>query len=213
MKFGTIIVDPPWNYQGTTGHVRLSGYSDQEYGALTTTDLRRLPIGPLAADNAVLLLWTTWPFLLDAAKLCETWGFQYVTGLPWVKTTKTDIWKAHYGVGYWGRGCTEPILIGKRGAAYRTNHTFLLSPAIGHSRKPDSIYELAESFPGPRLELFARTHEDQGACTDGWYQLGDECVNDGADIRARLAGLLAGTDVKWEKYRRSPGTRSAPIRS
>lgn len=187
MKFGTILADPPWAYGKTSRHEKLSGYSDAQYPPLTTGDLCDLPVGDLARDDSVLMLWSTWPFLEDAYKVIRAWGFQPVTALPWVKVTSKDPMALQYGVGYWFRGAAEPLLIGKRKKAYRTNHTGILAPGMKHSRKPDGVYELAETgddpFPGPRLELFGRRSRE------GWTVLGNEAPGDGLDIRDSLRKL------------------------
>jgi N6-adenosine-specific RNA methylase IME4 len=205
MKFGTILVDPPWGYQRTSSHGRLHGYSDKQYHPLSTQDLIELPVRELAAPDCVLILWATYPFIADALKVVAAWGFEYVTGITWVKTVPSDttMTKVDYGVGYWFRGATEPILIGKIGRSYRTHWQGILSPTLGHSRKPDGIYQLAEFFPGPRLELFARTNEAHEVqpnppTLDDWYQLGDECKRDGEDIRDVLPRLTAG--ASWSRY-------------
>lgn len=184
MRYGTIIADPPWDYCRVKAHKKLTGYSSMVYNPLTTDDLIKLPVGDLASDNAVLLLWTTWPFLPDALRCINAWGFKFITGLPWVKIDdivqgKEITFKPTYGVGYWMRGCTEPILLAKRPNApsVRQPYVGLLSKSGRHSRKPDTIYELAESFPEPRLELFARR------AREGWRQLGNEAPENGADIR------------------------------
>lgn len=199
-NFGVVLADPPWAYAQTSRHEKLRGYSDVQYAPLTTADLLALPVKDYVADSAVLLLWATWPFVPDALRLVEAWGFEYVTGLPWVKVTARDDTKPVYGVGYWMRGATEVILIGKRkgGKSARTPFiglveegwtdplTGLVTESFAHSRKPDSVYDLAEAFgaqvgPGlPRLELFARR------AREGWWSLGNEAPGDGIDIRERL---------------------------
>ena len=97
--------------------------------------------------------------------------------MPWLKVSSVTNglfgeveFKSPYGVGFWVRGCSEPILIAKRGKAKPPTDGFigLLSPNMFHSRKPDSIYEYAESLPGPRLEMFARRKRE------GWDVFGNE---------------------------------------
>jgi N6-adenosine-specific RNA methylase IME4 len=75
-----------------------------------------------------------------------------------------------FGTGWWVRGCSEPILIAKRGQAKhpKVPHVGLLSERFAHSRKPDSVHELAEQHPGPYLELFARR------ARKGWDAWGNE---------------------------------------
>ncbi len=187
--FQTLLVDPPWAYQAATRSKKLTGYANYEYETLDTPSLAALPVADVCAKNAVLVLWATWPFLPDALRLLEAWGFEYKTALPWVKVdsvTPTSF-KPMYGVGYWFRGCTEPILIGLRGkGSFRTPWVGLLSESARHSRKPESVYELAESFGSPRLELFAREHRP------GWLTLGNELGGEwGGDVREILPKLTA----------------------
>lgn len=48
----------------------------------------------------------------------------------------------------------------------------LISERMEHSRKPDTIYEYAESFPGPYLEMFCRRPRA------GWHVFGNEVESD-----------------------------------
>lgn len=161
-QYGVIIADPPWQYNNTG----TEGAAEKHYETLSTADICALPIGPRASPDSVLLLWATWPLLPEALKVVSAWGFEYVTGFPWVKihgVPRTNLWgeleiKPRYGVGFWARGCSELLLVSKRGNAKAPVGNFmgLLSENYTHSRKPDNLYEYAESMPGPYLELFAR---------------------------------------------------------
>ena len=160
-KYGVIIADPPWSYG-----FGLRGAASHEYPLMTNAELAALPVVDLAAPDSVLLMWATWPKLNEAClPLMEAWGFRYVTGFPWVKITEIyqTLWggveiKVPYGIGYWARGASELVLIGKRGNAKPPDAGWigLLSENLYHSRKPDNLHEYAESLPGPYLELFAR---------------------------------------------------------
>jgi N6-adenosine-specific RNA methylase IME4 len=187
--FQTLLVDPPWAYQTATRSKKLTGYANYEYQTLDTPSLAALPVADVCATNAVMVLWSTWPFLPDALELLQAWGFEYKTALPWVKVEDVTptTFKPTYGVGYWFRGCTEPILIGLRGkGSYRTPWVGLLSESARHSRKPESIYELAESFGSPRLEMFSRERRE------GWVSLGNEIGGKwSGDIRETLPKLAA----------------------
>lgn len=198
MRFGTIIADPPWNYDKASSNDRKNrGYASYRtgdgYPLLDTPALCGLPVGELAAKDSVLLLWCTMPFIPDGLEVIRSWGFKYVTALPWIKVAKGQETEEQpslpYGVGYWFRGAAEMILVGKRGKAYRTNHVGLLSESFKHSRKPDSVHELAEKgddpFPGPYLELFGRR------ARAGWTVVGNEAPEDGLDIRDSIDKLLA----------------------
>lgn len=190
MKFGTVIADPPWPYARIPVTKSRRGYITNQYKALSIADLISLDVKSHIADTAVLFLWCTWPFIAAALECIAAWGFTYKTGFPWVKITEAHIgkevaFKPAYGVGYWLRGCSELVLIGAKGnAAVRTNFIGLLCEGAKHSRKPDSIYEIAEKCPGPYLELFARRER----CA--WVSLGDDpALTYSGDIRTTLPFL------------------------
>lgn len=183
MKYKTILADPPWNYS----NAGCRGACENHYSTMAISDICSMPVGELCEDDAVLLLWCTWPQMQEGMTLMKAWGFEYVTGFPWVKITDVSrtLWdeieiSVPYGIGFWARGCTEFVMIGRRGSAKPPTDGFigLLSPNLFHSRKPDDIYQYAESLPGPYLELFARRPRD------GWSVFGNE-VAGGIDLVAQ----------------------------
>ena len=135
-KYGVIIADPPWGYQNWSE--RKQGAAAAEYPTLTVSQLCALPVSELAAKDCVLLLWGTWPKLNEAClPVMRAWGFRYTTGFPWVKITEvgSSLWGGieigvQYGVGFWARGCTELVLIGKRGKASPPPNGFIGLPAM-----------------------------------------------------------------------------------
>lgn len=193
-RYGVIIADPPWQYAQSG----IEGAASAQYDCMTTRDLLALPVAQWAAENSVLLLWATWPKLAEACLPVLTgWGFEYVTGFPWIKVTEAgrSLWgdvqfSVQYGVGFWARGCSEMVLIGRRGQVSPPTEHFvgLLSPNLRHSRKPDSLYEYAESLPGPYLELFARR------ARPGWDAWGSEAPN-AIELDTEMAGHGALTDA------------------
>ena len=176
-KYRVILADPPWSYSNSGTR----GAAANIYPTMTDAALMALPVAELADDDAVLLLWATWPKLAEAClPIVAAWGFQYVTAFPWVKVTDVsrDLWgelriSVPYGVGFWARGTSEPLLIAKRGNPKPPPNGFigLLSPNLRHSRKPDSVYECAEAMPGPYLEMFARRPRI------GWDAFGNQIDN------------------------------------
>jgi N6-adenosine-specific RNA methylase IME4 len=162
MRYGVIIADPAWQYS----RAGRNGGTDRHYDTMPVADICALPVADIAAPDSVLLLWGTWPLLPDALRVMQAWGFDYVTGFPWVKIVgepSVDLWGAldvrpQWGVGYWIRGASEFVFVGRRGKVSPPADCFvgLLSENFGHSRKPDSLHHYAESLPGPYLELFAR---------------------------------------------------------
>jgi N6-adenosine-specific RNA methylase IME4 len=200
--FGTVLIDPPWPYAQSKRHAKQTGYSNFEYDPLSKQELLDMPISDLASPDAVLLLWATWPMFPLALELIAAWGFSYVTALPWVKVVGVEPtledafqFKPAYGVGYWFRGAAEPLLVAKRpkGPSYPSQLVGLLSDNARHSCKPDSVYELAAGYPGPRLEVFARRRVP--AWAKEWTQVGielpEEDVLIGGDVRASLPALVA----------------------
>ena len=162
-RFGTILADPPWQFQNRTGkmapeHKRLS-----RYGTMTIQEILELPVHMFAAERSHLYLWVPNALLEDGLRVMRAWGFQYKSNIVWHKIRK-DGGSDGRGVGFYFRNVTELLLFGVRGKGVRT-----LAPGrrqvnlIGtrkreHSRKPDEIYQLVESCSwGPYLELFART--------------------------------------------------------
>ena len=165
-RYGVVVADPPWPYRVSKGQ----GTAKDQYALMTDTDIYNMPVNELAKADAVLLLWGTWPKLPEALKTMSAWGFEYVTGFPWIKMTPSGH-GINYGVGYWVRGCSEYIFIGRRGkvsAPRLEGFLGLMSPNLHHSRKPDDIYQIAEALPGPYLELFARRSRRN------WHSFGNE---------------------------------------
>lgn len=177
-RYGTIICDFPWEYRNRRrGENGLNGTAAQHYDPMTVAQGIAMPVGELAAPDAVLLQWVTNPHLEDGLTLGRAWGFKYVTKIPWFKIDGIPaledgrvIVKPQVGVGFWARGVSEDVLLMKRGAPTRPVDMFLgiLSENFGHSRKPDNLYQYAEALAGPYLELFARRRRP------GWDAFGNQ---------------------------------------
>lgn len=184
-RYGVIVADPPWPYRVSKGQ----GAAKDQYSLMTDDEIYTMPVSQLAKSDAILLLWGTWPKLPEALKTMAAWGFEYVTGFPWVKMNRNGH-GIYYGVGYWVRGCSECVFIGRRGevsAPRLEGFLGLMSPNLQHSRKPDDIYEIAEALPGPYLELFARRSRA------GWHSFGNEVedVMTGQTFTAHNNGMHA----------------------
>jgi N6-adenosine-specific RNA methylase IME4 len=168
--YATILADPPWQYRNFAD--KAHGAAISNYDTMPLADICAIPVEEWAARDAVLALWGTWPKLPDALAVMGAWGFDYVTGAPWVKTTpaKSEIYT---GIGFWFQSTSEILFIGKRGKPDTTRFPILgllheeprqfYAPATRkHSRKPMGVHEWLEvRAPGPRAELFA-TQEQPG---------------------------------------------------
>jgi N6-adenosine-specific RNA methylase IME4 len=161
-KFGTILADPPWQFQNRTGKVAPEHKRLSRYGTMTLDDIKELPVASAAADTAHLYLWVPNALLPDGIAVMQAWGFLYKSNIVWHKIRK-DGGSDGRGVGFYFRNVTELILFGVRGKNARTlkpgrtQVNYLNSRKREHSRKPDEQYKLIEACsPGPFLEMFAR---------------------------------------------------------
>ena len=175
MKYRVIIADPPWQYNNKD----VRGGAEHHYPTMSTAEVCALPVGQLANDDSLLLLWANWAMLPDAMEVIKSWGFTYKTGFPWLKVqggASVDLWgeinaTPVWGTGWWVRGCTEMVLIAVRGKISPEPDPplgLLCSERFEHSRKPENLYEYAERWHGPYLELFARRDRQ------GWDRWGNE---------------------------------------
>lgn len=161
-KFGTILADPPWQFQNRTGKIAPEHKRLARYPTMQLDDICALPVSGLAAQTAHLYLWVPNALLPEGLQVMQAWGFQYKSNIVWHKIRK-DGGSDGRGVGFYFRNVTEILLFGTRGPNART-----LPPARSqvnivqtqkreHSRKPDEQYELIEACSsGPYLEMFAR---------------------------------------------------------
>src|ERR1700734_1654610 len=56
-KFGTILADPPWQFQNKTGKVAPEHRRLSRYDTMTLEEIKALPIREVAATPAHLYLW------------------------------------------------------------------------------------------------------------------------------------------------------------
>ncbi|MGL5719875.1 MAG: MT-A70 family methyltransferase [Alphaproteobacteria bacterium] len=168
-KFSLIVADPPWSY-----HLRESDRTHRgrcPYPPMSNQEIMDMGVEAIAAKDAYLLLWTTNNHLPVAFDVVKAWGFEYKSLHTWVKMTKAGD-KIRYGVGHYGRNCTEHFLVCRRGKAPSFTAmglcdipTSFPSPLGPHSVKPKEFYARAErigdALGGDRIELFARRDRDR----------------------------------------------------
>lgn len=188
--YGLIYADPPWRF--ATRSAKGVGRKSPEfhYPTATLADLCAMPVSEVAAPDAFLVMWTTWPMLLEAPKLAAAWGFPtYSTGGAWGKRSSTGrAWQ--FGTGYILRSASEPLLVFRRGRPKwesRSIRGFWEANVREHSRKPDEVRrDLELACPSvPRLEMFARQ------AAPGWDAWGNEIEKFQPVRRRRL--VRAGT--------------------
>jgi len=171
-KYNIIYADPPWNFRHYSDKGK-GRSADNHYKTMDLAGIKALPVNELAADNCVLFMWTTFPFLEKSFEVLKEWGFKYKTiGFVWVKKNKkADSW--FWGMGYWTRSNAEICIIATKGSITRQSSSvsqIICEPIEQHSKKPAIVREKITELVGklPRIELFARQTEE------GWDAWGNE---------------------------------------
>jgi len=168
-SYRVIQADPPWRYGDEKGFDAYSGTAAEgHYPTMAVEEIRDLDVKNLAADNAVLFLWATFPLLPEAISVIPAWGFAYKTAFVWDK--------GRPNVGNYHNASAELLLVGTRGSCVpefkgRVEQIQRIKRTGRHSEKPVSFYTLIDQlYPtGPRIELFTR-----GAGVAGWDTWGNE---------------------------------------
>lgn len=186
-KFEIIYADPPWDYNGKmqfdkTGlnenfdpnkKVFISSASFK-YPTLKTSELKNLDVQSITADNALLFMWTTGPFLDQSIELGQAWGFNY--------KTIAFVWnKMMHNPGQYTLSYCELCLVFKKGLipkprGARNIKQLVEVPRGVHSEKPlEVLQSIGRMFPSQKkIELFARSTEA------GWTPWGlDSIVQNG----------------------------------
>lgn len=173
-KYKTVLADPPWRFQNSTGKVAPEHKRLSRYATMTLEDIMALPVADACSPTAHLYLWVPNTLLPEGLAVMKAWGFNYKSNIVWHKIRK-DGGSDGRGVGFYFRNVTELILFGTRGKNARTLQpgrtqvNYIKSQKREHSRKPDEQYPLIESCsPGPFLEMFAR------GVRPGWTTWGNQ---------------------------------------
>lgn len=177
-EYRVIYADPPWTF-ATYSRKGKGRSAEAYYDCMSLDDIKALPVAEWAANDCVLLLWTTDPLLPTAFDVIRAWGFTYKTvGFYWAKLNKRAASAAFTdadffaGLGFWTRANPEICLLATRGHPKRRRadvRKLLISPRREHSRKPDAAYDRIEALcEGPYLEMFARS------ARPGWDRWGAE---------------------------------------
>ncbi|MDU6046791.1 MAG: MT-A70 family methyltransferase, partial [Proteus mirabilis] len=178
-KYDLILCDPPWSYNNKVSN----GAADNHYNTTDLYSLSRLPIEKYSSKNAVLFMWYTGNFVLEAIKLAEAWDFKVknMFGFAWVKLNKNagdrinkkppeDFFdfmeilnnETKINCGNYTRQNVEMCLIATRGNGLPRQSASvrqIIYSCLGeHSEKPKEVHHRLEELYGdvPRLELFAR---------------------------------------------------------
>ena len=152
-KYQIIYADPPWKYRDTAEFKKFRpiGFGAVfHYPVMPTDDICKMEI-PSDKDS-ILFLWATTPFLEDAFRVMNSWGFKYKTALYWDKI--------NMGTGHYFRGQVEVLLVGIKGkikAFHKQIRNLISEKKTRHSKKPQIFYEIINSLDYKnKIELFAR---------------------------------------------------------
>jgi N6-adenosine-specific RNA methylase IME4 len=164
-RFATIYADPPWKYVNQSSRAAAGDH----YGTMTVEEICALPVNALAAESALLWLWTTNGFLVEAlTRVIPAWGFEFKSVLVWCKP--------QLGTGNYVRVSHEFLLIAARGGLRpdgKNQTSWLVADRDRHSAKPAAFRDIIERIsPGPRIELFARQTRP------GWTVWGNEITRE-----------------------------------
>lgn len=171
-KYDIIYADPPWDYNGKLQFDKSSTSKENldtdkkifissasfKYPTLKTTELMKLQVPAISADNCLLFMWATNPHLAQAIELGESWGFEY--------KTVAFIWdKMNHNPGKYTLSNCELCLVFKHGKiptprGARNIQQLVHIPRTKHSEKPKEIRDnIVKMFPvQTKIELFAREH-------------------------------------------------------
>lgn len=196
MTYQLIYADPPWRYD----NVISNGAAGNHYGTMSLTDLMRLPVWSIAAENAVLAMWYTGTHNAEAVKLAEAWGFKVKTmkGFTWVKLNQLaeqhinkalaageveDFYdflsllngQTRMNGGNYTRANSEDLLIAVRGTGLErvsaSVKQVIYSPLGEHSAKPWEARHRLEQLYGDVSRIELFSRGD----AHGWHHWGNEC--------------------------------------
>lgn len=169
-RFGMIMIDVAWQFDTWSLEGKKHKSPEGHYRTMPMVEVLRLPVGDLAAKDAVLWAWGTHPMIDQQIAAVKRWGFKFVTTGVWVKRTRNG--KLGFGTGYRLRCASEPFIIATIGnpKTAKNIRTVIEGPIREHSRKPDEAYREAERMilDVDRCDIFSRTDRKR------WTAFGDE---------------------------------------
>ena len=181
MKYDIIYADPPWKY-GSKG-ARGGKFGELPYPSMSIKELCKMSVP--SNDECLLFMWVTSPFLLDAGKVAEAWGFKYIrVDSVWNKKKASNL--PHGVCGPHGMTDCEMILLFGKGKYMKLYNDTKRNQYTSvdelyqsqHSKKPEIFRQRIDSKVNPelkRLEMFARRS------AEGWDVFGNE-VDDSINL-------------------------------
>jgi N6-adenosine-specific RNA methylase IME4 len=129
--YGAIAVDPASKFSSYTSIQSQNWNSrrdnERHYSVKTFEKLAALPVRELAAPTGChMFIWSSGPFLLQALRLIDAWGFRYSTrAFTWVKTRRDwevgdPLFESDFHIGLTVRHQTEFVLLARHGNVSQT---------------------------------------------------------------------------------------------
>ncbi len=181
-KYEIIYADPPWSYYNdktvTPDCTTVKGVRRPPYPVMSSSDIKKLPIKEITAENAFLFIWTTDYHLDKCMEVIKEWGFTYKTiGFSWQKLNKNGSPVCFTGA-YTLKSGIEICLLATKGNTKgwvkdRKVRALISAERKKHSEKPNEVRERIVKLLGdrPRIELFARNN------FQGWDVFGNQVEN------------------------------------
>ena len=157
VRYGTIVIDPPWDMEKIKRDVRPNQVAF-DYPTMTEEELERFPVADMAADDCHLFCWTTMKFLPVALRLISAWRFKYYGLMVWYKPGG---FQPH---GFYQNNCEFVIYARNGSPKFRDTQAFMAcfqGERREHSRKPDVFYDTIRRVTSDgRIDVFSREQRD-----------------------------------------------------
>jgi N6-adenosine-specific RNA methylase IME4 len=85
MKFNVIVADPPYSFSDLLKMGKTPRGAEANYSLLDNSEIIKLDVKSIAADNAVLALWVPSSLLQEGLDTMKAWGFEQKQTWIWVK--------------------------------------------------------------------------------------------------------------------------------
>ena len=94
-KYDMIYADPPWKYNARNNNTKFGKGASGHYSLMGMSDIEKLPISKISADNAALFLWVTFPLLDKQIRLFNPGSVGYEGSFGVVNTSGSVLVTSH----------------------------------------------------------------------------------------------------------------------
>ena len=152
-KFDVLIIDPPWRIKGAQKNDSQFMFSNcrfsLEYNTMSNHEIKTLPLH-LISDEGFIFLWILNTQLNSSLEIMQSWGYELVEELVWVKLRNEKIYLTH---GYYFMHSYEICLVGYKNTR-KDGKSMMLRSGINpnvifgevrkKSQKPEDLYSIIE---------------------------------------------------------------------